>query len=913
MEDFVFFKEFVREINGVAPSPVELAEILWLLIQRHKNTVITDGQESVLSDGQRLNLSPNNSESIIENDSASIIENDSASIIEDDSGSIVEGNSSVLSSSIRSMKKPLAAIVTELPPPSQNREESRSSLPIRVPDAPALRNRQEISRAMRPLLRRVSSRVREIIDEEATAVQIAENKIWNPVIHSEKERWLELTIVIEVTSLIDVWRDTITEFQQLLEQQGIFRNVSTWQLQVVANEQPQLFLQTVNGLKKQPRSPKELLDTSGRRLILFLSDCTSDGWRSGKIFKLLTAWSQMNPVTIVQLLPYRYWEQSALGSGYPVTLRSHLAGSLNRDWLIDGLSIRQQQRLQKGIKFPVITIQPQSLKEWAQAFAATGNQRTTGIVLGIKAFSAEQPTDLELQQLTAKQLVHKFQRTASVQAQELLDAMSGLPVSWPVLRLIQEHLRQRAGQPIKHMSTLYLAEVFLSGLLYPVKKGQKEGRVIQEYDFVPGVRDILLRSMPISEADKVNEEISEKVFNQLPESIREKISAYISKHFKNSLNYFDAFLIPDLQLGDAFTEIKSFAQVREETLKLWGGEYAKWAERLKQGETELFPSINSNEYIEISSLQEIEFEVVTISFEDRLSLELFNFNVATIQPIGKESSWQRKQEWKIHHQPSQAYQFVELLDDGIILEMVMIPKGSFLMGSSDEDSAKQSNENPQHLVHIEKFYLGKYPVTQAQWRFVSSLPLVKKDLKMQPSRFKGENLPVEQVSWFEAEEFCNRLSNWTGRHYRLPSEAEWEYSCRARTTTSFYFGTTIFTDVANYNGDYTNDLRPLVSRSGTTTPVGSFDAANAFGLYDMHGNVWEWCLDNFHLNYKGAPSNGTPWLKQNDNSSRLLRGGSWANDLQSCRSAFRYGFNAPDGHFSYIGFRVVCDATTTPQ
>ncbi|WP_208346046.1 formylglycine-generating enzyme family protein, partial [Aetokthonos hydrillicola] len=143
----------------------------------------------------------------------------------------------------------------------------------------------------------------------------------------------------------------------------------------------------------------------------------------------------------------------------------------------------------------------------------------------------------------------------------------------------------------------------------------------------------------------------------------------------------------------------------------------------------------------------------------------------------------------------------------------------------------------------------------------------------------------------------------TGKPYRLPSEAEWEYACRAGTTTPFHFGETITSDLANYNGE----LIYVAGSEGTyrrkTTEVGSFGVANTFGLYDMHGNVWEWCADNWHANYKGAPTDGSVWLNDNNSQLRLLRGGAWNNNPAYCRSACRgwYDFGDDD-----VGFRVVC-------
>jgi formylglycine-generating enzyme required for sulfatase activity len=206
---------------------------------------------------------------------------------------------------------------------------------------------------------------------------------------------------------------------------------------------------------------------------------------------------------------------------------------------------------------------------------------------------------------------------------------------------------------------------------------------------------------------------------------------------------------------------------------------------------------------------------------------------------------------------------------------------------------------------VQPFFMGKYQVTQAQWQAVAKFPQVNRELNPDPSRFKGANRPVEQVSWDDAIEFCSRLSQDTGRPYRLPSEAEWEYACRAGTTTPFHFGETITTDLANYDGNYTYGQGPKGVYREETTEVGSFGVANNFGLYDMHGNVWEWCQDEWHDSYDGAPTDGSAWLGNEEGSdTRLLRGGSWGNDPGNCRSAYRnyLSFFVIDD----IGFRVAC-------
>ncbi|WP_017302979.1 bifunctional serine/threonine-protein kinase/formylglycine-generating enzyme family protein [Spirulina subsalsa] len=280
--------------------------------------------------------------------------------------------------------------------------------------------------------------------------------------------------------------------------------------------------------------------------------------------------------------------------------------------------------------------------------------------------------------------------------------------------------------------------------------------------------------------------------------------------------------------------------------------------------------------------------------------------------------------------PGQARYYPQDLGDGVRLEMVEIPGGTFLMGTEEAEIERLCKkydrkgfrrESPQHSVRVSPFLMGKTPITQNQWRVVvERVGKIVRDLNPDPSHFKGGDRPVEKVSWYDAVEWCARLSKLTGKEYRLPSEAEWEYACRAGTTTPFAFGETITPDLVNYDGNYTFGNAPKGEYRKETTPVASFPP-NGFGLYDCHGNVWEWCFDPFHDNYQGAPGDGRVWdenvndnryqkpstnlkvlLKESD-STFVLRGGSWFHYPVSCRSAYRNHYQRADVNFS-LGFRV---------
>ncbi len=269
----------------------------------------------------------------------------------------------------------------------------------------------------------------------------------------------------------------------------------------------------------------------------------------------------------------------------------------------------------------------------------------------------------------------------------------------------------------------------------------------------------------------------------------------------------------------------------------------------------------------------------------------------------------------INESKGKAVGYVDRMSPTVKFNMIAIPSGKFLMGAPEEELNSDSDERPQHWVTVPEFWMGQSPVTQTQWRAVAELPQVKMELKENPSRFQGVNLPVEQVSWDETIEFCDRLSIATGRTYCLPSEAQWEYACRAGTTTPFYFGETIDAELANYDAKDKRHGRYGRGRWGEyqekTMPVGNFPA-NGYGLYDMHGNVWEWCADDWHGNYEGVPTDSSVWKNaSNDSGSgpgsnprKVVRGGSWFNDPRRCRSASRND-HAVGSRFGNCGFRVV--------
>lgn len=276
-----------------------------------------------------------------------------------------------------------------------------------------------------------------------------------------------------------------------------------------------------------------------------------------------------------------------------------------------------------------------------------------------------------------------------------------------------------------------------------------------------------------------------------------------------------------------------------------------------------------------------------------LGLNTFEFDVATVDKAGRIKQ-------RLTHR---AKFFSDAIGRLEFVDMVAIVPGSFWMGAANAEVQAKGTEFPRHRVSLSPFFMSKHPITQAQWAAVAALPKVQRELDPAPAYFQDSNRPVESVSWLDAMEFCDRISQYTGRRYQLPSEAQWEYACRAGTRTPFSTGETITSELANYVGAYTYRAEKKASYPQSTLPVGQY-SPNAFGLYDMHGNVWEWCSDTWRANYRGAPRDGTAWTSAKPSQLRVIRGGGWLDAPATIRSASRSGYLETALNRT-IGFRIV--------
>ena len=774
----------------------------------------------------------------------------------------------------------------------------RDYVPLAVADARSLREPLDFIRALKPLLKQVPSQIDQEINEPATVDWIAQTGLWMPILQPSLEPWLELALVIDESNSMILWRHVINELQQVLKHYGMFRDVRVWGMSKDKDNQISLRSQT------RFHSPKELIDPQNRRLIMVVSDVIDDLWRESQIISLLAKWTGSNPVVLLQMLPEWMWSRTALGIATSAQLHSSGSSILNSNLIVEVKRLAQLRGLNQGINLPVITLESERAKVWSRMLAGQSDGGIPGYVLRADLLAASNTLSEEGQ---GEQRVSNFITNASPLAQRLAGFLAAAPIiTMPVVRLIQDSILTESNQ-------IQIAEVFLGGLLKPIAEITPETDPEQvQYEFIEKVRLELLKSISVPDG--------EKVFDQ--------VSRYVAKGLGKSLRKFVAWLRDPSQLEDEdetiAATVKPFAKVAQEILQQLGYQFVvdKSGGGNSQEEEPSEPplEIYSFEVLFLEIARPVEFEVATLEYQ-----------LST-----------RKAGWVIRYQQHQATRIIEDIAEGIELELIEIPGGTFFMGTEDEEIEKLCKkysvdyfreEKPQHKVTVPTFLMGKYQITQGQWQAVANMTHLKinHDLNPEPAKFtkdpamKGKtrwDRPVESVNWYDAKEFCDRLSLLTQKQYTLPSEAQWEYACRSVSSKDltveewnekyhqpFYFGETITGDLANYDASRTYANESKGEDRSQTTPVGIFPP-NAFGLYDMHGNVWEWCEDDYHSSYDQAPTDGNAWLKEDENTTVVLRGGSWVNLPWGCRCAFRNLLN-PDIRDDLIGLRVVRVAPRT--
>jgi formylglycine-generating enzyme required for sulfatase activity len=888
----------------------EIADICWLTLIRQK--FVTSSATSQMTNSPIISDNRN-------------LENDAVDTTGQLNNNLEASNTQQLNNNLEaSANVPQAGLFNRESQSNSSSGTELKTFPFKVPNLASIRNPLDLARSLRPLIQRIPSKYDTTLDENKTAQKIAEERIWQAVTQPVLEPWLDLALVVDESTSMLMWQKTVLELQKLLRNYGAFRDVRTWGL--LTDGEGKVGIRPGFGtmLTNQLRSPQELIDPSGRRLILLITDCVGSIWQTGKVLPTLKLWADENPIAILQMLPEWLWVRTALKQAAMAHFYAATPGIPNQQLsLIRRLTIEDTAaNAQKTeVKVPVFSLEPGMIFTWGQMVTGKGNVTVPGYIFRLyyqPPTISSKSIDSASPNYTPEQQLQRFRVASSPMARRLAALLAASPtISLPVIRLIQETLLPKSRQ-------VNVAEVLLGGILKPKETpqiGQKPDEV--QYHFLePKIRSLLLESAPV------------------PDTVR-VLTNYIEKKFQKSLDDFIADLKIWIQSEDEAIVERSrpFATVTAEVLKRKGGRYSQFVQEIesKFGSVGLTPSIEviktqSIDFIDFPfhdfsfevatitikneppfNLRTFEFPVPTIIIENEpvINLQPFEFQVATIEPKQTGGFLGLGQKTEVKRRRRQSQYFIEDLGNRVQIEMVEIPGGQFMMGAPKTEKDSSSDERPQHQVTVPTFFMGKYPITQAQWQAVAAMPQINRELDPNPSNFKGANRPVEKVSWYDAVEFCARLSQHTGKSYSLPSEAQWEYACRAGTTTPFHFGETITSELANYRATETYGAGKKGRYREQTTEVGSLKAANNFGLYDMHGNVWEWCLDDWHRNYEGAPTDGSAWFSSDENlidrtGQAVIRGGSWIDDPASCRSAYR-DFNFRDNRsYGLIGFRIVC-------
>ncbi len=723
----------------------------------------------------------------------------------------------------------------------------------RVPGVPALPHALLLGRALRPLRRRVASRIQRTLDAEATVERIAEQRLWVPVFRPRQERWLSLALVVDDHSSMRVWEPAIAELCRLLERHGAFAEVRLWRLSAgevadpaAAELAPAVVLRDARG---RACRPGELQDAAGRRAIWVLTDCIAPYWRhNDRLLDLLHRWAADNPLALVQMLPRRLWGLTILRTRPLVRLCAGRPG-------LRAAALAGPACPRGTLSLPILTLEPTALADWAGVTAGRPWAGTLGVALDALWTAAPAPAPAPAD---ARARLAAFQGAASPQAQQLADIFCTIPLTLPIMRLAQQTLA-----PTTRLA--HLAEVLLSGLIGRADRDLDPGRRASDplqvpFDFLPGLREALLRDLPEPQVEAWARQLAQGVEQRLGQG-HEFLALYRDPRGDPSAaagGRIDDRAIP-------------FVRMRIAVLRRLGGTYGEWAEALR----------------------------------------------------GIVARWERRREDPATGAPDRAPMpdgptpFRDAFKDGSGQgpAMVWLPGGTFTMG---QDDSQWHDEKPAHPVRVGAFSIGQYPVTFDEYdRFCVA---TKRAMPGDAGWGRG-NRPAINLSWDDARAYCDWLSRETGETYRLATEAEWEYACRAGSTTRWSCGDdeSLLRDHAWYDKN----------AGGKTHPVGE-KLANAWGLHDLHGNCWEWCQDWYSGSYYQQPASElqqrSPLATARSQSAavdassvqqpasenpsgpesgsgRVVRGGAWSDSADYCRSAFRRRF-APSDRYDRLGFRL---------
>ena len=805
-------------------------------------------------------------------------------------------------------------------------------LPVWVNDPLDLIDPQKLFEAVLPLMQSVAAEQAAGLDEPATLDHYVQWRQLIPVWQPDQQYRFTLTLILDQGFSMTVWQPRLEHISERLGGFHGFKDVKVlhWfhgstrsqrDVEPAAISTQQLVPPLYGPRDDAAQSSGESVD----RLTVVITDCAGPQWWGtagaglGPAFAMLKQLGAAQPLVIWQVLPSWMWSRTALGKGKATTLRRSAAGA---DWPFQRAGSEMRQLTASADAqhpLPVFELTEKGLRSWGSLLSGSPFIESFGFLL-----PAEPRVVLPDSEIAARQAqqedqdplmpLRRFQHLASLDARRLMALFAAAPVlTLPVMRLIQAALLEDTG-------TAALAEVVLSGLLRPLNRNQASNPEALQFTFDEPIRAALLRQQPANITLQVIEEVTD----------------FIAAHWSTKgWGSFRAFLTdPSIAAPRGQEQSQHFANLAADIIASLGGAYATFAERLRIAQRKEpwprnlfhFEPVES-EVAQLLMMPELDLMVFTTVSELEMEPLKFSFQFATAGGILNNGTVTGYREALKDGVPPLIGQRTPSANaaHGTFLSMLHIPAGRFLMGSPADEPGRYDDEGPQHEVQLKEFFLSQTPITQAQWRAVAKWQRQEhEDGELWPealdpdpvekleeaARFLGERRPVVNVSWHDAMDFCQRLRLRSGKNYTLPSEAQWEYACRAGTTTPFHFGDTISTRLANYDGSEAYGDGAEGDFREQTTDIDSF-FANPWGLHDMHGNVWEWCADHWHSNYQEAPEDGGAWIDKEGRGNkvttknRLLRGGSWSGDHAGCRSAFRDS-GRPDGRGYGIGFRVCC-------
>jgi formylglycine-generating enzyme required for sulfatase activity len=737
-------------------------------------------------------------------------------------------------------------------------------------------------RALKPLRKLASSPIDLEPDEEATVDLWCERGVQAIVLRPRPEKVRSVCLVIDSSASMEIWSEVTRAWRRALVGSGLFRYLREFRLDSDGAQPTVRPWSARPGLpkitKRDSRDKTPKLPLGPEPLVLIFTDASSRAWWNGSAFGLATAWARQAALGLIGLLPERMWHRTAMSRCSFVPLVRPAGGGPLYTLCLPGLGA-------SGDVIPVASVQEHSLATLALLLGENHREVKGG---GLQIGEAEWTRPGAVPgpgSIGAEERLDQFLRSASPPAAQLARLLSLFnPPSLKAMRLV----RAAAGLGA---TSVHEAEVVLGGLLR-IEPGRATGSSSWVYRFHAGVQERLQRSSARDDPEL--------------QRFAGRFRDYLRRRRNEMAGIAGA--IP-LDSGDSAIRASEdcFLDIDEEALPM-----------VLDDAEDLIALLNQVRNRESAGLTSVSLGDGRSGAEKLVASNDTEMAISLPDQAG---------DWKGADVPSPAAKVSEPathfetpteIINSIGMELKLIPGGEFLMGSPDSDRDAFGNEKPQHRVRITRpFYLGVYSVTRGQfqrfveatdyrtqaekdgeggWRWDAAAQWWARDPKStwrSPGFDQTDDHPVVNVSWNDASAFCDWLSRQESQEYRLPTEAEWEYACRAGTTTRFSFG-----DDENALGQF---AWYSANSNRQTHPVGE-KQPNGFGLHDMHGNVWEWCWDGYDADYyKQSPAIDPRGSEPA--AHRVLRGGGWNFALQLARSASRGG-NSPERSFNFLGFRL---------